>query len=598
MSETSSPASTYPKGQSLLALQEENRLLRQENERLRRQTEGVAQANAHAAELMIQLEDLNKTLGIEVERRERVEDELRRANSETEARVQARTAEWMTANESLAREVKERLQAEQTLRESEHRLHTILNAILTGVLIVDGQTREIVDVNAHAAETIGLPRDQILGRVCHQFICPAQKGSCPIRDLGQKVDRSERVLLRADGARVPVVKTVVPSAWQGREYLIESFLDISRLKQVEEELKESLSVLQATLDATADGMVVVDLSGKIKGFNRQFQRVWDLPDTVLETRRRDDAAAFVLDQLKDPDVFEAKRKASRETPEAEVFATLEFKDGRVLECYSQPQVIGDRVVGRVWSFRDVTERTRAEERQNQLFQKLSQINEELSHFAYVVSHDLKAPLRGIKLITEWLCEDYGDKLGAEAKEQMTLLQRRVDRMHNLIDGVLQYSRIGRVKEEMVAVNLNELLPVILDTIAPPEHVRITVAGALPTIECEKTRITQVFQNLLTNAVKFIDKPQGEIRVDCTDQGACWEFRVVDNGPGIEEKHFERIFRIFQTLAPKDDYESTGVGLTLVKKIVELYGGRVWVESEVGRGSTFLFTWPKTARECS
>jgi signal transduction histidine kinase len=129
-------------------------------------------------------------------------------------------------------------------------------------------------------------------------------------------------------------------------------------------------------------------------------------------------------------------------------------------------------------------------------------------------------------------------------------------------------------------------------IAPPDHIRVTVDDGLPTIEGEKTRLTQVFQNLLSNAVKFMDKPQGTIHVGCVAEGDFWKFRVADNGPGIEEKHFERIFRIFQTLAPKDEYESTGVGLALVKKIVEMYNGRVWVESEVGRGSTFFFTFPQ------
>jgi signal transduction histidine kinase len=223
---------------------------------------------------------------------------------------------------------------------------------------------------------------------------------------------------------------------------------------------------------------------------------------------------------------------------------------------------------------------------------LKEKNEELSHFAYVVSHDLKAPLRGIRLITEWLCEDYGDKLGEEAKEQMALLQGRVNRMHNLIDGVLQYSRVGRIKEDVVEVNLNGLIPTIVDAIAPPENIQVTVQSDLPTITGEKTRITQVFQNLLSNAVKFMDKPQGRIHVGCVEEADFWRFSVADNGPGIEEKHFERIFRIFQTLSPKDEHESTGIGLTLAKKIVELYGDRIWVESEVGKGSTFFLTLPK------
>ncbi len=224
--------------------------------------------------------------------------------------------------------------------------------------------------------------------------------------------------------------------------------------------------------------------------------------------------------------------------------------------------------------------------------KQAEINEELSHFAYVISHDLRAPLRGIRLISEWLCEDYSEKLGAEAKEQIALLQNRVNRVHSLVDGVLQYSRIGRIKENPVAVNLNELLPMIVETVAPPAHIRITIAPHLPTLTGEKTRILQVFQHLLTNAVKFMDKPQGEVHVGCVEEPQCWRFRVADNGPGIASKDFERVFKLFQTLPRRDDSESTGVGLTIAKKIVELYGGKIWIESEVGQGSTFFFTFPK------
>ena len=366
----------------------------------------------------------------------------------------------------------------------------------------------------------------------------------------------------------------------------------SRLQQVEEEVQESLALLRATLDATADGIVVVDLAGRIKDFNRAFQHLWGLPDEILATRDREQVATFVAGQLRDPEAFNAKRRSLRNVPEVECFETLEFRDGRVLECRSRPQIVSGQVVGHVWDFRDITERHLADRRQAALLQKVRDINEELSHFAYIVSHDLKAPLRGIRLISEWLCEDYGDKLGAEAKEQMDLLQRRVNRMHNLIEGVLQYSRAGRIDEERTAVDLNELLPVVFDTLAPPAHIQIVVDGDLPTITVERTRITQVFQNLLSNAVRFMDKPQGEIHVGCVARAETWQFQVSDNGPGIEEKHFERIFRIFQTLAPKDEYESSGVGLTVVRKIVELYGGRIWVESQVGVGSTFFFTFPR------
>jgi len=242
--------------------------------------------------------------------------------------------------------------------------------------------------------------------------------------------------------------------------------------------------------------------------------------------------------------------------------------------------------------RDITERKMAEQRQTELMEQLESINRELKDFAYIVSHDLKAPLRGIKTLAKWMSTDYADKLDEDGKEQMSLLSSRVDRMHNLIDGVLQYSRVGRMKEERAQVNLNELVPEIIDTIAPPENIAITVENELPVVECGETRIMQVFQNLLSNAVKYMDKPKGKIKIGCVEEDGFWKFSVADNGPGIEERHFERIFQIFQTLSPRDEFESTGVGLTVVKKIVELYNGKIWVESKVGEGSTFFFTLPR------
>jgi two-component system sensor kinase FixL len=226
------------------------------------------------------------------------------------------------------------------------------------------------------------------------------------------------------------------------------------------------------------------------------------------------------------------------------------------------------------------------------YKELESVNKELNDFAYIVSHDLKAPLRGISTLVNWILTDYADKFDEEGKEQMDLLLSRVERMHNLIDGILQYSRVGRIKEEKTQVSLNELVPDIIDILAPPENIAITIENELPVIECEKTRITQVFQNLLSNAIKYMDKPQGHVRIGCVEEESCWRFSITDNGPGIEDKYFEKIFQMFQTLSTRDENPSSGIGLSTVKKIVEMYGGKVWVESKPGQGSTFLFTLPK------
>ncbi len=261
------------------------------------------------------------------------------------------------------------------------------------------------------------------------------------------------------------------------------------------------------------------------------------------------------------------------------------------------------VLGAVGMLEDITERKRAEDALRQLnaeldervktrTAKLEAANNALQEFAYVVSHDLKAPLRGISHLAQWLVEDYADAFDDEGRQMVKLLIGRVQRMDNLIEGILKYSRVGRVVEYDDAVNLNALVRGVIDLLAPPEHIHIAIAQDLPLVPGDPIRLGQVFQNLLSNAVKFMDNADGRITIRCVDHASHWTFCVADNGPGIDVKYHQKIFQIFQTLYPRDKRESTGIGLALVKKIVELHGGRVWIESATGQGSSFYFTLPK------
>jgi signal transduction histidine kinase len=165
-------------------------------------------------------------------------------------------------------------------------------------------------------------------------------------------------------------------------------------------------------------------------------------------------------------------------------------------------------------------------------------------------------------------------------------------MDNIINTILQYSSTTRDKLKERKVDLNILLKAVIDKIDPPENIKITINNTLPVLICEEEHLWQIFRNLISNAVKFSDKPQANIIMDVEDEKHFWKFSVADNGPGIEPQHFERIFRLFQTLNNRDDVESEGVGLTLTKKIIELYGGKIWLTSKPGEGSTFFFTLPK------
>lgn len=222
---------------------------------------------------------------------------------------------------------------------------------------------------------------------------------------------------------------------------------------------------------------------------------------------------------------------------------------------------------------------------------------ELDQFAYVASHDLKAPLRGIANLAQWIQDDVGEGLSGESAEHLRLLQGRVHRMEALIDGILAYSRAGRALKAPERVDTGALVREVIELLAPPAEVTIEVPEQLPTLQAERVPLQQVFLNLLGNAVKFgrAERPDVTVRVECRDLGDAVEFAVRDNGPGIPPAYHERVWGLFQTLAPRDKVEGTGIGLSVVKKVIETRGGRVALESAPGRGATFRFTWPKTPR---
>ena len=375
------------------------------------------------------------------------------------------------------KDITERKNAEDALRESEARLRTILDNIQTGVFIIEPEKHTIVYANPVAARLTGVSQEQLVNSMCHKYICPADIGHCPITDLGQTVDNAEQVLLTAKGEKRPIIKTVVTIMFNGKKHLLENFVDISEYKKAEHELER---------------------------LNKELE-----------------------------------------------VAVLE----------------------------------------------LSISNRQLHDFVHVAAHDLKTPVRGIGTLADWIINDYGDKLDNQGREHVRLLKTRAIRIDKLIDGMLQFSKITRTRHKEKQVNLNVVLSDIKGTIPSSNHVEIAV-DSMPNITCERDHIELVFQNLMANAVTFMDKTNGLVKVGCVEQGDFWKFYVSDNGPGIEQKYFEKIFRIFQTLPKNDESETAGIGLAVAKKIVELYGGKIWVESQPGSGSTFYFTFPRTLENIS
>jgi signal transduction histidine kinase len=255
--------------------------------------------------------------------------------------------------------------------------------------------------------------------------------------------------------------------------------------------------------------------------------------------------------------------------------------------------------------REVTERKSAE-------RELQSLNETLEHhirsrtaeadrraqyleqFAYVTSHDLKAPLRAVSNLAGWIEEDLADKLDESSKEQLALLRDRVRRMHNLIEGLLEYSRVGRASDTKSRVDTLELVNEIIDSLSPPKGFKIKIQGEMPTLNADRLQLGQVFANLISNGLKHHGGDKGRIWITGKSSGDVCEFSVCDNGQGIAPEYHGKVFMMFQTLGSSDYESSTGIGLALVKKIVEEHGGTIRLESTLGEGACFLFTWPNEA----
>jgi signal transduction histidine kinase len=217
--------------------------------------------------------------------------------------------------------------------------------------------------------------------------------------------------------------------------------------------------------------------------------------------------------------------------------------------------------------------------------------EYLEQFAYVISHDLKAPLRAVSNLAEWIEEDLEDKLDSASREQLALLRDRVRRMHDLIEGLLEYSRVGKTSDVEGKIDTYELIQEVTDSLSPQKGFTIKVKGDMPLLNGDRLQLGQVFSNLISNSLKHHGGKKGKIRISCEKVGEFYEFSVTDNGQGISPEYHDKVFKMFQTLESRDYDNNTGIGLALVKKIVVEHGGSIRLKSAAGEGACFTFSWP-------
>ena len=249
-----------------------------------------------------------------------------------------------------------------------------------------------------------------------------------------------------------------------------------------------------------------------------------------------------------------------------------------------------KMVGTIGIHLDITNQKLLEFQKEKLLTELEKSNEGLQEYAHIVSHDLKSPLRSISALASWLSEDYDDKLDDNGKFNLQQIQEKIEGMDRLIDGILKYSSINDASLDNTLVNLNDVIQEIQEIIFVPEHVKITIQNTLPSIRVDKTKIHQLFQNLISNAVVHIERNPGLVQISATETKTHWQFSIEDNGIGIAKEYHKKIFKVFQSISSNE--RSTGIGLSIVKKIIDLYQGKIWLESEVGVGTIFYFTLKK------
>jgi PAS domain S-box-containing protein len=504
---------------------------------------------------------------------------------------------------AIVRDISKRRRAEEELRQSDRRFKAMTDSAQDAIMMMDPQGR-ITFYNKTAEAMFGWAATEAMGKDLHTLIAPQRHhdayrhGFVHFQQTGKggAIGRTlELTALRKDRTEFPIEISLAGVELEGEWHAIGIVRDITERKQAQEAILREKAFSDSVINSLPGVFYMFNEEGKHVWWNKNLEDVTEYSSDEIPSIHPTELFGEADRERVKEATEEAFRKGET-TVEADLVAksgrkTPFFFTGVRVERNGKPYLVGLGI--------DITERRKAEVILEKLnidlessVQELERSNRELRDFAHITAHDLKAPLRGIGTLVDWLDQDYGEQIGPEGKENLHLLQSRVDRMGRLISGILRYSEIGHNDQPVEILDTHALTAEVIEQIAAPDHIEICIENTLPSVPAERTRLTQVLQNLITNAIKYIDKPQGKIHISARDDGDFWEFCVADNGPGIKAKHFARIFQMFQTLSSSDRCESTGLGLAVVKKIVDMYGGRIWLESEMGQGSAFFFTLPK------
>ncbi|HJT90143.1 MAG TPA: PAS domain S-box protein, partial [Bryobacteraceae bacterium] len=497
---------------------------------------------------------------------------------------------------AAARDITERKRAEHERGKAEE-LRGYLAAIVDSTEdAVIGKSLDgmILSWNTGAEKLYGYSAADATGKSI-SLLCPPGRAAEAFAILekvgrGEIVEHHETERIRKDGTRVQLSLTVSPIRDpQGRITGASTIArDISYRKRAEEELRRSVAYNRSLIEASLDPLVTISPEGKITDVNRATENITGCGREQL-------IGSDFCDYFTDPEKARiGYQQVFREGSVQDYELEIRCGSGKTKPVLYNASVYRDETgeIGGIFAAaRDITARKRAEQALEEKARDLARSNADLEQFAYVASHDLQEPLRMVANFTQLLAERYRTQLGAEGAEFVAYAVDGATRMQTLIQDLLMYSRVGTRGKSFEPTDCNEILGQAVANlqVAIRETGALVSHSELPVIRADASQFLQLLQNLIGNAIKFRGESTPQVHVSAGRQGVFWQFSVRDNGIGIDPRFADRIFVIFQRLHSRGEYPGTGIGLALCKKIVERHGGRIWVESEPGKGSTFNFT---------
>ena len=488
--------------------------------------------------------------------------------------------------------------ADEKLKASEQRLATLISNLQTGVLLEDGDRnivlandkfRNLMRFNQTVEELQMMNCDELIEKGVVQFADPEKENRRVTEILKKKNLVVSDEVEMADGRTLErdYIPLFIGSEYKGHLW---TYSDITLRKNYRKNLELQRQKYSSIIAHMNLGLVEVDQDENILMVNQSFCNLLALDQDELIGQPIWEMVKLDEDNQKIIDQMNGNRK-ERNSDSYEISVELLNGQSKTWFISGAPNYSEEgQFIGSIGVLLDISEQKELEEQKEELLKELEASNKGLQEYAHIVSHDLKSPLRSVSALANWLYEDYIDKLDEGGQYNLKMIQEKVEGMDKLIDGILKYSTVTSDTLDQSVINVNEVINEIDEIIYKPDHVRIEIVKDLPNIQADRTKIHQLFQNFLSNAVVNIDKEEGVVKIDFEETPTHWQFSVEDNGVGIPPEYHEKIFKIFQSIGNNE--RSTGIGLSIVKKIIDRYEGQVWLESVIGKGTTFFFTLKK------